>query len=251
MSQDTEKDILAEMIPQEEEEEEYFTSIMIDQMSILLSSVVSFLAGNTGIWLVPFLIMAWTYRWVAIHYLRALLYHRGVYPVIMADKLADQEGELDVAKVVRTIELVLNRPNVTTIVLLVGNSNGGMDDMCSCHELAVYLKSITRDKGIRVVSFLRESVNTAGFILALAANTIMVDYTTRLEMNVSRGVESILRESARNTALGHFDLTGEEVVDAGLADGVGNYIDFLVNKVGAVIVPVEGPQGWEITGFGT
>ena len=249
MSQDKETDTLVKMIP--EEEDESLTSFLIDQLSIFLSSVVSFLAGNTGIWLVPFLIMAWTYRWVAIHYLRALIYHRGVYPVIREDKLVDQEGKLDVAKAVRSIELVLNRPNVTTIVLLVGNSVGGMDDTCSWHELAVYLKTITRAKGIRVVSFLRGRVNTAGYILALAANTIMVDYTTRLQMNVSRGVESILREGSRTIALGHLDMAGSEVVDAGLADEVGNYIDFLINKVGAVIVPVKGPEGWEIIGFGS
>ena len=75
-------------------------------------------------------------------------------------------------------------------LLLIGNSIGGMDDICSWHELAVYLKSITRDKGIRVVSFLRGRVNTTGYILALAANTIMVDYTTRLEMNVKGGLHS-------------------------------------------------------------
>ena len=62
--------------------------------------------------------------------------------------------------------------------------------------LAVYLKSITRDKGIRVVSFLRGRVNTADYILASAANTIMGDYTTRLEMNVNRGVGCILREGS-------------------------------------------------------
>ena len=249
MTQDIETDTLAKMIP--EEKDESLTSILIDQLSILLSSVVSFLAGNTGIWLVPFLIMAWTYRWVAIHYLRALIYHRGVYPVIMEDNLVDQEGKLNVAKAVRTIELVLNRPNITTIVLLVGNSRGGVDDICSWHELAVYLNSIANSKGIRVVSFLRGRVKTAGYILALAANTIMVDYTTRLEMNVSMGVDSILREGSRTVSLGHLDMAGSEVVDAGLADEVGNYIDFLINKVGAVIVPVEGPEGWEITGFGT
>ena len=116
---------------------------------------------------------------------------------------------------------------------------------------AVYLKSITRAKGIKVVSFLKGRVNTAGYILSLAANTIMVDYTTRLEMNVSMGVESILREGSRTVELGHLDMTGGEVVDAGLADEVGSYIDFLIKKVGAVIVPVEGPEGWEITGFGT
>ena len=99
------------------------------------------------------------------------------------------------------------------------------------------LKSITRDKSIKVVSFLRGRVNTADYVLALAANTIMVDYTTRLEMIVTRGVDCILREGSRKVALGHLDMMGSEMVDAGLADGVGNFI-LNINKAGVVIVPL-------------
>ena len=47
-----------------------------------------------------------------------------------------------------------------------GEAIGGMDDICSWHELALYTKSITRAKDIRVVSFLRGRVNTAGYIFA-------------------------------------------------------------------------------------
>ena len=107
-----------------------------------------------------------------------------------------------------------------------------------------------RAKGIRVISFLRGQGNTAGYTLALAASTIMVDYTTRLRMEVTRGMEEILQEGSRVVQeQGIMSLTGQEIVEAGLADRLGNCVDYLLNTVKVVLVPVQGDQGWEITGF--
>ena len=50
-------------------------------------------------------------------------------------------------------------------------------------------------EGIRVISFLRGQGNTARYTLALAASTIIVDTTNRLQMEVTRGVEA--RRSCR------------------------------------------------------
>ena len=154
-----------------------------------------------------------------------------------------------VARAVRLIEFAMNKPNVSILVLVLDSSMSDQEDISSYHELAVYLKNISRSKEIRVVSFLRDRVGTADYILALAASTIMVDHTTRLQMDVSAGVQSILKEGSRTMEIGSLDMIGSEVVEAGLADDVGNYVDFLINNMGAVIVSVEGPQGWEITGF--
>ena len=68
-------------------------------------------------------------------------------------------------------------------------------------------------------------------------------------MDVTKGVEQILMEGSREFIPGPIDLTGREIVDAGLADGIDNTVDYLVNTVGAVMVPVESLEGWDITGF--
>jgi len=52
-------------------------------------------------------------------------------------------------------------------------------------------------EGIRVISFLRGQGNTARYTLALAASTIIVDSTNRLQMEVTRGVEEIVQDGNR------------------------------------------------------
>ena len=235
----------------DDDEEDSTLNVVVSQLSMLISYLVTIIANSTAIWLVPFLIMAWTYRWMAIHYVRALIFDGDVIPIIREDKLWDQQGKLVVARAVRLLELAMNKPNVSILVLVLDSSMSDQEDISSYHELAVYLKNISRSKEIRVVSFLRDRVGTADYILALAASTVMVDHTTRLQMDVSAGVQSILKEGSRTMEIGSLDMIGSELVEAGLADEVGNYMDFLINNVGAVIVPVEGPQGWEITGFAT
>ena len=233
------------------EEDDCSTTSILFRLYTVLYYMVSLLAGSSAMWLIPLLVMTWSYRWVVIHYLRALIYNRGVIPIIREDRLRNKSGRLVVARAVRILDHALSSPNVTLVLLVLDGSMLTFQDICSCHELAVYLKNISRNKSIRVVSFLRERVSTASYVLALAADTIMVDFTTRLEMEVSQGVRGILEESGRKVKEGSLEMVGREVVSAGLADGVGNYMDFLVNKMGAVVVPVEGPGGSEIFGFCT
>ena len=83
-------------------------------------------------------------------------------------------------------------------------------------------------------------------LISRAASTIIVDYTTRLQMEVTRGcVEEILQEGNRVVLeQGIMSLTGQEIVEAGLADRLGNCVDYLLNIVG--VEPVHGDQGWEM-----
>ena len=83
-------------------------------------------------------------------------------------------------------------------------------------------------------------------LISRAASTIIVDYTTRLQMEVTRGcVEEILQEGNRVVLeQGIMSLTGQEIVEAGLADRMGNCVDYLLDIVG--VEPVHGDQGWEM-----
>ena len=83
-------------------------------------------------------------------------------------------------------------------------------------------------------------------LISRAASTIIVDYTTRLQMEVTRGcVEEILQEGNRVVLeQGIMSLTGQEIVEAGLADRLGNCLDYLLNIM--VVEPVHGDQGWEM-----
>ena len=86
-------------------------------------------------------------------------------------------------------------------------------------------------------------------LISRAASTIIVDYTTRLQMEVTRGcVEEILQEGNRVVLeQGIMSLTGQEIVEAGLADRLGNCVDYLLNIVG--VEPVHGDQGWKWPGW--
>ena len=208
----------------EDEDCSSYKSIII-WVYMMMCNLLSHLADSYAIWLVPLLVIVWRYRWLAIHYIRALYYSRGVIPIITLDMLRNQDGEFEFERAVRILDIAICRPNVRLLMLLIDGILLDLEDLSSCHELAVYLKNISRAKGIQVVSFLRNKVTTEGYILALAADTIMVDFTTRLRMDVSQGVQDLLGEWGRTVIEvkeGVLDLVGVEVVTAGLASGIGN-----------------------------
>ena len=200
----------------------------------------------------PLLLIAWTYRWIIINYIKALICQRSVIPIIQVDKLLSEEGKLLLAKAIHIIDRTVEKPNVKTIVILIDQSLlTPFIDPVTCHEVAVYFKNITMVKDIRVVSFLRGSVNAAGYILAMSASNILVDYTTKLTMEVTKGMAEVLKEGSRLCMSGPVNLTGREIVEAGLADDIGNIVDYMINNVGAVLVPVEDAEGWDLMGFAT
>ena len=99
-------------------------------------------------------------------------------------------------------------------------------------------------EGIRVISFLRGQGNTARYTLALAASTIIVDSTNRLQMEVTRGVEEIVQDGNRMVQdQDSMSVAGQEILEAGLVDRLGNCVDYLLNTVWVVLVPVQGFQG--------
>ena len=74
-------------------------------------------------------------------------------------------------------------------------------------------------------------------LISRAASSIIVDYTTRLQIEVTMGgVEEILQEGNRVVQeQGIMSLTGQEIVETGLADRLGNCMDYLLNTVGVEI----------------
>ena len=90
-------------------------------------------------------------------------------------------------------------------------------------------------------------------LISRAASTIIVDYTTRLQMEVTRGcVEEILQEGNRVVLeQGIMSLTGQEIVEAGLADRLGNCVDYLLDIVGVEPVRMGTRAGrWPEVGGG-
>ena len=70
----------------------------------------------------------------------------------------------------------------------------------------------------------------------LRASTIIVDSTNRLQ---TRGVE-ILQEGNRIVQdQDSMSLAGQEILEAGLVDRLGNCVDYLLNTVGVLLVLVH------------
>ena len=86
---------------------------------LLTSTITDFLVNNYALWLIPLILMVWTYRWVIINYIKALICQRSVIPIITVDQFLDTEGELVLAKAVHIINLAVGKPNATTIVLIM------------------------------------------------------------------------------------------------------------------------------------
>ena len=90
-----------------------------DFCSFLASAITDFLVNNYALWLIPLILMVWTYRWVIINYIKALICQRSVIPIITVDQFLDTKGELVLAKAVHIINLAVGKPNATTIVLIM------------------------------------------------------------------------------------------------------------------------------------
>ena len=73
----------------------------------------------------------------------------------------------------------------------------------------------------------------------LRASTIIVDSTNRLQMEVTRGVEIVQEGNRIVQDQDSMSLAGQEILEAGLVDRLGNCVDYLLNTVGVLLVLVH------------
>jgi len=221
-----------------------------DWMVSGLVSVIVQLSSAWLAWFIGLLLVVWRYR---EFFMRSIL-SKGVVSVIYESQLRKQQ-EFSFPFAQKIIDAALRGTagvKVLSVVLVLEGNHNSPTDICSAYELAVYVREMARKKDIPVMSFLRSSVTTSGYILACGSSAISIDPTTQLRLSCSVGVEELVKnlrpqlgDSLRTLVEGTTTeklFVGREALQIGLVDRVGSYMEFILTQMQAEPVSIDESQ---------
>jgi len=220
----------------------------------LVTGLVSILVQISTAWiasLIGILLMLWRYK----EFFMRSLFAKGIVPILYENQLK-KEGVFNFPYAQKIIDSTLKQTtgsSVRAVVLVLEGNQSNDTDFLSAYELALYIRVKAERLNVNVVSFLRNKVNTSGYIIACSGTAISIAPTTQLSISCTHGVEELVRNlrPRRAEALrvhvteeqrGNKTFVGRDALQMGLVDRVGSYMEFILTQLQAEPVAADEAQ---------
>lgn len=171
---------------------------------------------------------------------------RGVISIIHQENFR-KNGRLCFQTARVHIDYVLYRKNVVAIVL-VPQEDELEASLCDAYEIAIYIKKIREERKIPVTAFLRNTVFNSGYIIACAADTIVIDPSTQLNIEACTGLIEMIDNLRPNSAIparhvlpeeSSVSLIGRHAVKGLFVDRVDSYVGYVVDELQGELYSVD------------